>query len=195
MRNPYLPAASRQAGLTLLELIIVLVIATQVAWMASANWRSITERTTAFRVQTDISTAFRQARSEAVTKGTITTLCPLDENNRCTAAWDSEVTLFLDPANQKALTPQGRKIKEFKLSPTGNITASNSGPAQRRYFQYNPDGSMKGTIGNLLWCPPSGEEKRAMQARINFGGRLTWAQDSNDDGVREDANGAPLVCN
>lgn len=184
----------KMAGLTLLELLIVLVIMTQLALTVTANWQPAVENIAGYRVQNEITNAFQYARNEAVKSGTIATLCPLNTNDQCTSDWNSEVTLFLDPKNSRSLTEGTRIIKHFFMATSGTLKASKSGAYERRYFQYNPDGSVRGTIGNLIWCPASKNPQRAIQMRVNFGGRITWALDRDGDGTREDSRGAALHC-
>ena len=184
----------RQSGFTLLELMITITIAVIIASAVSAGWQGLIDSTTGQRVRSTLTQSFADARSQAVTKNQITTLCPLDSNLVCSSDWDGPISVFTDPKNDRALTATAELLHIHHGVSRGSLRASNSGPAERRYFQYNPDGSAKGTIGNITWCPDSGNTTRAMQLRMNFGGRITWARDQNGDGIREDSQGQPLTC-
>jgi len=189
-----MPPSQTHRGFTLVELMVTVVVAIIIASALTASWRVLTEKISAYRAQSDLTQTFAEARSHAVTRAEITTICPLDDRLNCSSEWDGVISIFLDPANEQALTGEGELITNLEPAGTGSLRASNAGPAERRYFQYNPDGSARGTIGHLVWCPRSADPSQAMQLRLNFGGRINWARDRNQDGIREDANGAPLTC-
>lgn len=187
--------SSRRGGFTLLELMITIAIAVIITSAITSGWQGLIDNTTSQRIRSTLIQSFADARSQAVTQNQITTICPLDTNDVCSADWDSSISVFTDPNNDRALTATTKLIYTHHPVPGGYLTASNSGPAERRYFQYNPDGSSKGTIGNIIWCPKNRDATRAIQLRMNFGGRITWAIDRNGDGIRENAQGQALVCN
>lgn len=185
----------RQDGFTLLEWMITVTIAVVITSAITGSWQALVESTTAYRIQSTLTQSFADARSQAVTRGNIATLCPLDDELNCSSDWEGPISVFIDPNNERKLTGNTELIQTRSPVASGSLTASNSGPAERRYFQYDPDGSARGTIGNIIWCPESRNTARAIQLRMNFGGRITWAKDGNGDGIREDANGNVLACN
>jgi len=183
-----------QHGFTLLELMITIAVVAVITASVSSTWGALAERYTRYAVQSTLSQTFASARSSAVKFAEITTICPLDETMQCSRDWDRPLTVFLDPMNDRSLTGDTEVLRIFEIPEKGRVKASKSGPLERRYFQYNPNGTARGTLGNLLWCPPNNAPSSAIQLRMNFGGRITWARDSDQDGVKEDAQGHPLAC-
>ena len=183
-----------QRGFTLLELIITIAVVAVITASVSGTWGALVERYTRYAVQSTLSQTFASARSSAVKFAEITTICPLDATMQCSRDWDRPLTVFLDPMNERALTADTEILQVFETPESGSIEASKSGPMERRYFQYNPNGTTRGTLGNLVWCPNNRDSSAAIQLRLNFGGRITWARDSDHDNVKEDAQGQPLVC-
>jgi prepilin-type N-terminal cleavage/methylation domain-containing protein len=181
-------------GITLLELMVTLVISSIILNFAASNWSGLIERTTASQVKTSLRTVFSVARSSAVYEQQLVTLCPLDENNQCVSDWDRPVSIFTDPDNSKSLSESTHLIRVVPVTTSGTLTPSATSHGGRRYFQYKPDGSAHGTIGNLTWCPRSKVAERAVQLRLNFGGRIRWAKDRNGDGVVEDSSGQEITC-
>jgi len=174
--------------------MITIAVVAVITASVSGTWGALVERYTRYAVQSTLSQTFASARSSAVKFAEITTICPLDDTKQCSRDWDRPLTIFLDPMNERALTGDTEILRIFEIPENGSMEASKSGPMERRYFQYNPDGTARGTLGNLVWCPASNNPYSAIQLRMNFGGRITWARDSNQDGLKEDSKGQPLVC-
>ncbi|MFL1404010.1 GspH/FimT family pseudopilin [Marinobacter sp. M1N3S26] len=184
----------KEEGATLLELIVTLMISAMLFTVTTILWTPVTERVQASSVQTNLQRAFTLARTTAVHRRTAVTLCPIQPDGACTNDWQQPVAIFLDPDNIRELQDELQIIKQLTLHDSGQIIPSNSGSGPRRYFQFNPDGSSKGSIGNLTWCPASRSAERANHVRINFGGRLIWSQDRNGDGIVENASGENIRC-
>ncbi|MEM1231205.1 MAG: GspH/FimT family pseudopilin [Pseudomonadota bacterium] len=64
----------------------------------------------------------------------------------------------------------------------------------RSYLRFRSNGMTDWQNGSFTWCPPSGDVRLARQVVLNAGGRARLSQDSDGDGVVEDALGRPLSC-
>lgn len=187
---------SRQQGLTLLELVITISIAAILISGFAASWNVVVDKVAASQAQTGIRNAFGTARESAVYRRQVVTVCPLDANGNCVSDWNQPISVFLDPTNQKALSNPDNLIKVVSIHSRGTLRSSSVGGGNlRRYFQYNPDGSTRGSIGHLIWCPDNSKAEGAVQARLNFGGRIRWARDNDGDNVVEGSSGQPVTCN
>lgn len=189
-----MPFYRTSKGFTLVELLVVIAIGAILLGVASANWSGLAERVSASQVNTNIRALFHKARQHAVLERTIVTICPLGPTNQCTQNWNDVVTIFSDQQNLRMLSSPDQVRQVARLAPNGDVRSSSVGSGNRRYFQYKSDGSVHGSIGHLTWCPPSGSADSAIQARINFGGRLRWATDADGDGIVEDSSGTNIVC-
>ncbi|MHA7879901.1 MAG: GspH/FimT family pseudopilin [Saccharospirillum sp.] len=184
-----------QDGLTLVELLSTLAIVVIIATLSLPSWQSAIEHYRAQSLQSNLRTLFHQARMAAVHERSIVTLCPLSASNQCTNQWNTGITVFLDPNNDRALNPSEQVVHVLHAEHSGTLRASKTSSGnQRRYFQYRADGSVRGTIGHLIWCPESNNPARAFQLRLNFGGRIRWAQDNNQDGIVEKSDGSAVGC-
>jgi len=181
-------------GFSLVELTISLAILVIIAGMATANWQGTLERHQARQTKQELRSLFQIARHSAINKRQLTTFCPLDSTNTCSNNWGQPISVFIDPGNQKTLAQTDFLIRTFNALPKGTLTASSSGSQQRRYFQFKPDGTVHGTIGNLTWCPDSLMAERGVHVIINFGGRIRWGKDRSGDGIVEKASGEPITC-
>ena len=186
-------AIRKDAGLTLVELIITLAISATLLMLASASWTPLTEKIQASTVQSNIQRIFTDARFRAVNSRTVITICPLTAGGVCSNNWNTAISVFPDPENHYKAEPED-VVRTLNVSSAGHLKSSNAGSGARRYFQFKPDGSARGSIGHLVWCPGSGDASRANQVRINFGGRLLWSKDENNDGIAEDASGQNINC-
>ncbi|XOZ33468.1 GspH/FimT family protein [Halomonadaceae bacterium KBTZ08] len=180
-----------ERGLTLLELVIVLVVVGIVASMAVPGFQSLIEDTTRRSQMQSMVGLFNLARIRAVSEATIVTVCPLDGSDQCTGDWHQPVHVFADPDNQRALANNTTVFRVRKPVQSGSWRVH---VGNRGYFQYRPNGMVRGTLGNLTWCPESGNEKNAGQLIVNMGGRLRYAQDHSGDGVVQDSRGQPVKC-
>ena len=180
-----------ECGVTLLELIIVIAVLAIVTTTMVPGLQKLFENTARRTQMQNMVGLFHLARTEAVNQGTIVTICPLDDSDECTGDWQKPVHVFADPRNQRALPDDGKvlRVKEPPESGSWAVRVGNRG-----YFQYRPDGMVRGTLGNLTWCPESGNEKNAGQLIINMGGRLRYARDHSGDGIVQGSNGQPVRC-
>ncbi len=185
---------SRQTGFTLLELLITITILAILINTGTQGMQWLSERTQASATRSNIERAFATARYTAVTERTIVTICPLNQNRKCVNDWSLPTAVFRDPDSSLELKSKAQLVRSLLLARNGALIPSNSFNGPRRYFQYRPDGGVRGTIGNLTWCPASKSSELSIQTRVNFGGRLTWSRDTNDNGIPEDSSGQDISC-
>lgn len=178
-------------GFTLVEAIIVVALIAIVATIAVPAGSSLVEATERRTTVAQLIGGFAVARSTAIQERVTVTLCPLDSNNRCTRDWRHPVTIFRDPARLRALTDPNQVVRIIPPPRSGSITANT---ANRRYFGFRATGMARSAIGNLIWCPEDGNTQKAIQLRINMGGRLQQAKDRDGDGVVEGSSGTPIAC-
>ncbi|HET8801863.1 MAG TPA: GspH/FimT family pseudopilin [Marinobacter sp.] len=183
-----------QQGLTLIELLITISIMSIIATLSIGSFHWIVERSSAASTRSNIERTFSLARFIAVTEQTIVTICPLDTSNKCVNDWSLPTAVFRDPGSALKLTDTSKLLRSIYLSPRGTLTPSNSFFGPRKYFQYQSDGSVRGTLGNFTWCPESGNRKAATHVRINFGGRLIWSRDYSGNQIVETSSGADVSC-
>ena len=183
-----------RGGFTLVELIASIAVLSILIAISLPGWQNLFEKVKSQQLQSQLRTLFHTARIHAVHQNSIVTLCPLDDTNTCSNDWNSAISVFLDPDNSRQLLAPELLLLVQKPLKNGTLRASSAGINERRYFQYNPDGTVRGTIGHLIWCPNSQDARIAFQLRLNFGGRIRWAEDESGDGIAQMANGSPISC-
>lgn len=180
-------------GLTLVELLTCIAVLSVLLMLSIPSWQEAIEKYRAIAAQNQLRSLFHSARNSAVSYSSIVTLCPLDQLNVCSNNWDSTISVFFDPDNNRQLTSPDQLIQIHDIGRNGSLKASSAGNSERRFFQYNTDGTVRGSIGHLTWCPQSNNVKNAVHVIVNFGGRLRNAtRNANDHPLM--ANGNPVKC-
>ncbi len=184
--------SSLSKGYTLIELCVTLTIMSVLAFSAVSIAPQILQAKQADDAIKNVFRLFRLARTEAITKGAVVTICPLDLSGRCTNGWNQTLSMFVDEDNSRSLNQGEAVVKTIKPPSSGRIEVA---PQNRRYFQFGPLGGAKGTLGNVTYCSePASDGMNTRQVVISFSGRLRLARDEDRDGIAEYANGIPVTC-
>lgn len=178
-------------GFTLIEAIVVVAVMAIVLAIAVPGGRAMVEAAERRSMVADLLGGFAVARNTAIQERIPVTVCPLDTDNRCVKDWRRPVTVFRDPARRRELTDIQQVVRVIPPPKSGRLTANT---ANRRYFGFRGTGMARSAIGNLVWCPDDGDVRRAIQLRMNMGGRLQHARDDDGDGVVEGADGKAIAC-
>lgn len=178
-------------GFTLVELLICLTIAALLfaaALPATQDWVSSHQRRTAAH---DLLAFFAYSRQQAIQHGNIITVCPLDDTGACGRDWNTEISMFTDPFNSRKLAQEQRPLRILPPPKYGSLRVRSLSSS---YFQYRPDGRMHSNLGNVTWCPDSGDRQKAAHLIISRGGRIRLSKDHDNDGIPERSDGSPVEC-
>ncbi|WP_199458088.1 MULTISPECIES: GspH/FimT family pseudopilin [unclassified Marinobacter] len=181
----------KNRGFSLLELMIVVVIAAILANIALPSFASFIDNQGRKGALHDLIGVFAFARQHSVMSGAIVTVCPLDAALTCGRNWNGDIHAFLDPDNTRQLRTSGNLLRTISPGGNGHIVTRS---LNRSYFQFKPNGFIHSDLGNITWCPESGDTKKAGQIIISRGGRVRIARDTDNDGIPEDSKGRPLRC-
>jgi type IV fimbrial biogenesis protein FimT len=183
--------ARKDRGFSLLELMIVLIIAAILISAALPSFTSFINNQERKSALYGLMGVFAFARQHAVMTGAIVTVCPLDATDACGRNWNGDIHAFLDPNNSRRLTAPEALLRTISPSTNGQLTVRS---LSRSYFQFRPTGLVHSDLGNVTWCPKSRDASLAGQVIINRGGQVRVARDTDGDGVPEDSSGRPLRC-
>jgi len=181
----------KDSGFSLLELMVVLAVSAILLNMALPSLTTFVSNQERKGALYGLAGAFAFARQQAVMKGAMVTICPLDAANTCGRDWNGDIHVFLDPFNTRTLGLKETLIRTVSPSGSGRLTVRS---LNRSFFQFQPTGLVHSDLGNVTWCPESKDTSLAGQIIISRGGRTRLARDTDDDGVPEDASGRPLRC-
>ncbi len=163
--------ATRQSGLTLIELMVVLALSALVTMMAIPALDSLLTRTQRGSLLTELSVSFRFARSEAVKLAAPVSLCPSDDSASCLGGgdpdWSRGWIVFLDGNADLHLQSGDRLLRVFHF---GNPHYSlKGGGALRRGATFRPSG-FTDDPGTLHYCERDGGFGSRME--LSAAGRL-----------------------
>lgn len=179
------------AGFTLAELAIVLAISAIVVALTIPGMGSLIDNAARRSTSADLISALNLARNTAIVEQTTITICPLDSESKCSDDWSLPVTAFRDPGRSRSVDENSQIVRVVSPPETGRLIVRSG---IRDYFRFRGTGLAREAIGNIIWCPDSNDPTYAIQIRINMGGRPQIAEDSDGDGVAEDAYGQPIDC-
>lgn len=179
-------------GFTLIELAVTLLLIGLLAGLASNSWTSLISSNRHASAINNTHRVFAFARSYAINKRVLTTICPLSSSMTCTDDWNKPVSIFPDEDNNKR--PDGGQIHRIADLTKGQLDFY-SRTAGRGYFQFSPNGMSHGTMGSLVICSRSGDGPIEISyLALNIGGRLRHLRDDNGDGVIKLPWGVSLTC-
>lgn len=155
-------------GFSLIELMVVVVIATTLTAIAIPNFSDLVNR---IRVNTQVSQlmeSFTLARYYAVNSHSHVSVCGSTNGNSCNGAWDKGILAY---SHTGATTELGdsedtKVLYHHKVDDTftmqGNI----------RKFTFRPSGLLRGRSGSVLYCPKHNTSDNLRRIVISRGGRV-----------------------
>ena len=180
-----------QRGLTLMELIVAITILGVMASLSSTAFLKLVSGAERRASLNDVHHLLASARAEAIRSASTVTICPLNRGGVCTGDWTQTISVFRDPDNLRRLTQPENRVHTMEPPDTGTLHVH---VGNRGYFQYAASGRVRGTLGNITYCPADGDIRKAGQVVLNMGGRPRRAKDHNGDGVVEKSDGSAVSC-
>ena len=115
------------AGMTLVELLIVMVILAVLMSIAVPNFRSLMVRRAASEAAAALSSDYRLARSEAIKRTTFVTICRSSDGATCGAAdsWHTGWIVFVDP-DQDRVVDAGEEVLRVQGALDGILSLQKS---------------------------------------------------------------------
>ena len=187
---------SAQSGLTLIELMAVILIAGVLLVIAVPGMESLSNRSRQLNAIGDISAMLARARSEAATLYQPVTLCSSSDGTACSGelGWEGGWLMFVDKNADKQLDEGETIIQVGQALPAGTSLSA-------MYFQGYDEvvaitfqkGGMPETAGTFRYCVNKGAILQAVNVGVS--GQTRIAIDANDDGKLENNAGAAIpVC-
>lgn len=174
-------------GLTIL-LIVSILIATGIPPLNATLDRS--------RARSDVATllaSLNLARTHAIAKSTITTLCASNDGLSCGSDWSAGTLLFRDTNNNRQLDDKDQLIEVGQALEGGARLSWRASGRRNQYIRFSRHG-MAMEFGTFTYCPASRQAQSARMLILNRMGRVRLATDRNGDGLVENHDGATPSC-
>ena len=142
--------ARPQAGLSVLELLVVCAIAALLAGLTLPGATRWLAEASAERTLHRLHAALARSRHLAVVEGLPVVLCPLDEEGRCDGAWSEGYAIFRDPERRARLPPGAAPVRVFRGSEERVVLRAFR---SRRYFRFLANGQTDWQNGRFVVCP------------------------------------------
>uniref|UniRef100_UPI003457DBDE GspH/FimT family pseudopilin n=1 Tax=Halomonas sp. TaxID=1486246 RepID=UPI003457DBDE len=140
------PSRTHLAGVSLLELLVVLAITAVLLSMALPGYRLFSQRQELSHDLVRLHNALNLARNSAITLGQRTTLCPSHDGANCSHDWSDSLLLFSGPADDSQI------LYRFESSRIPSVIY-NRGAA----IVFQPSGRASGYNGTFTLCMKSGQ--------------------------------------
>jgi len=163
----------RQAGITLIEQVMVLAILGVLVVIATPSLAKLLRRNQVQLAQMEFIAALQHARGTAAFSGKPTLLCPSRDGVQCSgeARWESGWLIGHDPARK------GQPDTAPLRTGPGYTGITILGDSGRRLVRFQSNGSASGMTNTLRFCR-RGEPDQALVVVISNSGRIRGAMAS-----------------
>lgn len=138
-----------EKGFTLIEMIMVLAVAGILLGIAAPSFTSVIQSNRLATQTNDLVTSLNLARSEAITRGQIVTVCRSLSGTGCNAAagnWEDGWLVFSDPDGD-GVVDAGETVLRVYAALNGNVTLR-SGTNFAKYVSFLDQGESRGNTPN-----------------------------------------------
>ncbi len=179
----------RYAGMTLTELITVLLVVSTLSAVALPTLDDFFNRQLALSEVITLRQLVYQARGHAITSGVPAVLCPISANE-CSTNWsEGKITLFEDLNRNRTIDSNDKVLTRLQLQQASKVKLD----FPRSAIVFYPSGFAQGFTGSLLYCRDT-EPPITMSLIISRVGRVRHGTDSDNDGILESATGKNAPC-
>lgn len=185
----------RESGVTLVELMIVVLIAAVMMSIAVPMFRDGLERNRRLSALESTLGTIASARTEAVSRSLPVSLCPSADGSTCsTNNWEQGVLMFVDdggvtpPVSDRARTGSEEIIRSFQAARADVTIRSKGGFTALNGITFDGLGRVADN-GSIVICDTGGVDA-ALGVVVNASGQARLATDDNNSGVinLDDAN-------
>jgi len=130
--------SNKQAGFTLLELMVVVAMAAILASLAGPSFKKSIDRNNINKAARDMRTSLTLARDAALTRVTTVRMCASSDHATCTGAYRAGWLIYIDTNGDATLSSGEEVLRSFEgVSSNINITATAAAGFNSRGYATN----------------------------------------------------------
>jgi type IV fimbrial biogenesis protein FimT len=181
-------------GFTIVELLVVFSIAALLVTVAVPSMNYLVSSNRLIASINALVSNLQFARSEAVKRSSIITLCISSTGAQCVNSgdWEQGWIVFIDADADGSVDAGVDTILRVQSAMRGNITIRGDANVTNR-ISFNNRGFATGFNGTVTFCNEYGATEARGIVTSNLG-RVSRTTDSNQDEIEEDAGGTNLSC-
>lgn len=182
-------------GFTLIELMVVIVIAAILLTIAVPSFDNLIKRNNIDSLQSKLSSALSTARTEAASRNKVVTICSSTDEETCKEsdeAWSSGWVIFEDGGELGKVDENDVLIDVYRNTGSYSINA----PSGVKHLSFNSQGFMLGGSNTLFTlCDPKNDDAYARGLFVTTSGLVMKTKDTNDDGKHNDPTSGDTTTN
>jgi type IV fimbrial biogenesis protein FimT len=184
---------AQEKGFALIEIITVIAVASILMLFGIPKLSDYLKKTRANTKVQELAHAVQLARSEALSAGSVVTLCKSGDLTSCGGDWSEGYMIFID-RNANHQVDAEDEILHTWLGNADKEQIRWRGFPSKNYLQFDAMGIPHNHNGSFYYCPRYADASFGRALFISKSGRIRFSQDTDGDGIHEDSQGRPLVC-
>lgn len=188
--------SNKNQGFTLIELMVVIIIAAILLTIAVPSFTSLIKRNNVDSLQSKFASALATARTEAASRNKIISICgSVNEINCDGGEWKRGWVVFEDQDGDGTVDDGDALIDVYRNG--GQYAISPKSAADPNHISFNSQGFMTGNVENRLFiiCDPDKDVAYARGLFVNRSGLVMKTRDTNGDGIHNDPTSADSAVN
>lgn len=179
----------RYSGFSLIELLVVISIAAILLSFGTSFMSEVSDRFQANQAISQVQLLLAKARSAALLSNSKVSLCPLDQQLKCSSDWNQELTLFIDSNHNRQLDNDDFVLQQFP--------ALTNHKAMRHFnnlaIGFDARGFAGYNNGSFSFCY-KGQTTIGALFVISRNGRMRFSKSTSPDPLPKTSNGKSIPC-
>lgn len=177
---------TKNQGFTLIELLFTCTISAVLILLTVSGYQYFISEDRSLAQVTQLVTAIQFARSEAIKRRTVVTLCKSANQKQCGGDWRDGWIIFVDTTGSGKVISKNSILRVYQIPPN-QCTLTWDASRSDNYLQMNASGETRGQDGSFIYCSLLNKSHPGYSIILSQTGRVRVAKG-------EDADGKPLVC-